>query len=163
MEVRLHAADSGLEVTVMDNGRGFDPGSVASDTTKKGMGLMSMGERAGLLGGSLSAQGSPVTGCQVILYIPLQGRRELDLIRVVVADDHTLFRKGIRTILEQMQGLEVVGEAANGQEVVTQARELVPDAILMDIQMPVISGIEATQQILKGSRPVKWCKSTSSC
>ena len=73
----------------------------------------------------------------------------MELIRVLLADDHTLFRRGVRTILEQMQGLEVVGEAANGEEAVTQARELVPDAVLMDIQMPVISGIEATQQILK--------------
>ena len=73
----------------------------------------------------------------------------MEPIRILLADDHTLFRKGIRTILEQMQGIEVVGEAANGQEAVAQARELVPDAILMDIQMPVISGIEATQHILK--------------
>ena len=73
----------------------------------------------------------------------------MEPIRTLLADDHTLFRKGVRTILEQMEGFEVVGEAANGQEAVTRARELVPDAILMDIQMPVISGIEATQHILK--------------
>ena len=73
----------------------------------------------------------------------------MEPIRILLADDHTLFRKGIRTILEQMQGTEVVGEAATGQEAVAQARELVPDAILMDIKMPVFSGIEATQQILK--------------
>ena len=73
----------------------------------------------------------------------------MEPIRVLLADDHTLFRRGIRTILEQMDGIEVAGEAANGQEAVTQARELVPDAILMDIKMPVITGIEATQEILK--------------
>ena len=69
--------------------------------------------------------------------------------RVLLADDHTLFRKGIRTILEQMPGLKVVGEAATGQDVVGQARELVPDVILMDIKMPVISGIDAAKQILQ--------------
>ncbi len=73
----------------------------------------------------------------------------MEPIRILLADDHTLFRKGIRTILEQMHGIAVVGEAANGQEAVAQARELVPDAILMDIQMPMIGGIEATQHILK--------------
>ena len=73
----------------------------------------------------------------------------MEPIRILLADAHTLFRKGIRTILEQMQGMEVVGEAANGEEVVAQALELVPDAILMDIKMPIISGIEATQRILK--------------
>ena len=73
----------------------------------------------------------------------------MEPIRILLADDHTLFRKGIRTILEQMPGLEVVGEAANGEEAVARALELVPDAILMDIKMPVISGIEATQRVLK--------------
>ena len=73
----------------------------------------------------------------------------MDNIRVLLADDHTLFRKGIRTILEQMGDLEVVGEASNGQEAVAEARELVPDAILMDIQMPVINGIDASKAILQ--------------
>ena len=68
---------------------------------------------------------------------------------MLLADDHTLFRKGIRTLLEQMQDIEVVGEAASGHEVVAQARGLVPDVILMDIKMPEISGIEATHQILQ--------------
>ncbi|MFQ5814807.1 MAG: response regulator [Anaerolineae bacterium] len=73
----------------------------------------------------------------------------MEPIRILLADDHTLFRKGIRTLLEQVQDVEVVGEAASGREVVTQARELVPDVILMDIKMPVISGIEATRHVLQ--------------
>ena len=73
----------------------------------------------------------------------------MEPIRVLLADDHTLFRKGIRTLLEQMRDLEVVGKAASGQEVLTQAQELVPDVILMDIQMPAMSGIEATRSILQ--------------
>jgi len=73
----------------------------------------------------------------------------LEPIQVLLADDHTLFRKGIRNLLEQMQGFEVVGEAANGEEAVKQARELVPDVILMDIKMPVFNGIEATGYILQ--------------
>ena len=73
----------------------------------------------------------------------------MEPVRVLLADDHTLFRKGIRTLLEQIQDIEVVGEAASGREVVTQARELVPDVILMDIRMPEITGIEATREILQ--------------
>ena len=73
----------------------------------------------------------------------------MEPVRVLLADDHTLFRKGIRTLLEQIQDIEVVGEAASGPDVVTQARELVPDVILMDIRMPEITGIEATRTILQ--------------
>ena len=68
---------------------------------------------------------------------------------MLLADDHTLFRKGVRTLLEQMQGLEVVGEAASGLEVLTQAREIVPDVVLMDIRMPGMTGIDATRSILQ--------------
>ena len=73
----------------------------------------------------------------------------MERIRVLLADDHTLFRKGIRTILDQMPDVEVAGEAANGQEAVDLARELVPDVILMDIKMPLLSGIEATRHVVK--------------
>ena len=73
----------------------------------------------------------------------------MDAIRIIVADDHTLFRKGLRSMLEQLTGMEVVGEAATGPEAVAQARELVPDVMLMDIKMPGLSGIEATNQVLQ--------------
>ena len=73
----------------------------------------------------------------------------MDPIRVLLADDHTLFRKGIRTILEQMHGIDVVGEAANGGEAVSVARDVVPDVVLMDIKMPEMSGIDATKSILQ--------------
>ena len=76
-------------------------------------------------------------------------RNKLEPVRVLLADDHTLFRKGIRTILEKMPSIEVVGEAATGEEVVTLANEIVPDVILMDIKMPGISGIEATRHIIQ--------------
>jgi DNA-binding NarL/FixJ family response regulator len=73
----------------------------------------------------------------------------LERIRVLLADDHTLFRKGIRTILDQMPDVEVMGEAASGQEAVDLARELIPDVILMDIKMPSLSGIEATRSVVQ--------------
>ena len=73
----------------------------------------------------------------------------MDVIRILLADDHTLFRKGLRSLLEHLPGLEVVGEAATGPEAVTLAEELVPDVVLMDIKMPGLNGIEATKQILQ--------------
>jgi DNA-binding NarL/FixJ family response regulator len=72
----------------------------------------------------------------------------MDLLRVLIADDHPLFRKGMRALLVAAQGIEVVGEATTGQEVIELAVTLQPDVILMDLQMPGINGIEATRQIL---------------
>ena len=73
-------------------------------------------------------------------------------IRVLIVDDHTIVRKGIRALLAEIAGLEVVGEAGNGQEAVAQAETLHPDVILMDLAMPKMDGIEATRQI-KASQP----------
>jgi NarL family two-component system response regulator LiaR len=73
-------------------------------------------------------------------------------IRVLIVDDHTIVRKGIRALLAEIAGIEVVGEADNGQEAVTQAETLHPDVILMDLAMPKMDGIEATRQI-KASQP----------
>ena len=70
-------------------------------------------------------------------------------IRVLLADDHTLFRQGLRQICEAKGGFEVVGEAEDGQEAVHLAAELKPDVILMDISMPNLDGIQATLQIIK--------------
>jgi DNA-binding NarL/FixJ family response regulator len=69
-------------------------------------------------------------------------------IRVLVVDDHTLFRDGLTAILMNVPDIEAVGEAGTGREAVAQVQTLVPDVVLMDINMPDLNGIEATQQIL---------------
>ncbi len=73
----------------------------------------------------------------------------MDLLRVLIADDHPFFRDGMRMFLETTTDIVVAGEAATGEEAVTQARTLQPDVILMDIKMPGLSGIEATRQVLE--------------
>ena len=70
-------------------------------------------------------------------------------IRILLTDDHTLFRQGIRTLLSAESDLEIVGEAANGTEAVERVTELRPDLVLMDIGMPGLSSFEATRQIKK--------------
>lgn len=70
-------------------------------------------------------------------------------IRILVADDHTLFREGMHAILSGTPGCDVVGEAADGDEVVTRAAELRPDVILMDIHMPKCNGVDASRRVLR--------------
>ena len=68
-------------------------------------------------------------------------------IRLLIADDHTILRQGLRRILEDEHDIEVVGEAATGIDAVTLAEELHPDVVIMDISMPGQNGIESTRQI----------------
>ncbi len=75
-------------------------------------------------------------------------------VRVLIADDHRLFRQGLRHVC-QAAGIEVVGEAEDGQEVVRLARELKPDVILMDIRMPGQDGVEATRLIVANDPSVR--------
>src|SRR6185437_3701277 len=70
-----------------------------------------------------------------------------DPIRVLIADDHALFRRGLEMVLQGEPGLELVGQASDGQEAVQIAGEVVPDVVLMDIRMPKMTGIEAARQM----------------
>ena len=73
----------------------------------------------------------------------------MEIISVAIADDHVIFRKGLRTILNEIQEVKVVAEASNGQELLDILKENQADIVLMDIKMPVMDGLEATEKILK--------------
>lgn len=73
----------------------------------------------------------------------------MERLRVLIADDHTLFRYGMQGLLSTQPDMEVIGEATTGKEALALAGELQPDVVLMDIKMPGVSGIEATRRILE--------------
>ncbi len=77
------------------------------------------------------------------------------MITVVVADDHTVLRDGLRYLLEAQGDIQIVGMAANGQEAVEQAILYCPDVVVMDISMPVMNGIEATKRICESCTNTK--------
>jgi two-component system response regulator NreC len=70
-------------------------------------------------------------------------------IKVLVADDHTIVRRGLVSLLSLAEGIDVIGEAENGREAVEKAVQLQPDLVLMDVSMPLLNGLEATRQIKK--------------
>jgi DNA-binding NarL/FixJ family response regulator len=76
-------------------------------------------------------------------------------IRVLLAEDHTIVRKGLRAILEDQPGILVVGEAEDGRQAVQRAAQLKPDVVLMDMSMPGLNGLEATVQLVKQAPSVK--------
>jgi len=77
-----------------------------------------------------------------------QGARVgVDPIRVLIADDHALFRRGLEMVLKEEPGIELVGQASDGAEAVQMAGEVLPDVVLMDVRMPKINGIEAARQM----------------
>src|SRR5580658_3469098 len=76
-------------------------------------------------------------------------------LRILMADDHPVVRIGVRNMLQADENIEVVGEAGDGDEAITQTLELLPDILLLDLHMPRLPGLEATRSIMSGSPSVK--------
>ena len=71
----------------------------------------------------------------------------METIKILIADDHPVFRDGIKKLLDEQEDLEVIGQASDGEEAVKLALQLKPDLVIMDIMMPKLSGIDATKEI----------------
>jgi DNA-binding NarL/FixJ family response regulator len=79
----------------------------------------------------------------------------MEPLTVIIADDHQFFRDGVRALLDAQPDMEYVGEAATGEEVIRLSAELQPDVVLMDVQMPGMSGVEATRQIVSSGPQIR--------
>ena len=146
-KVSLRRTGEGFEIAVEDQGSGFDTREM-SDPKDTGFGLLSVREQLRRLGGTLEITSAPTKGTRVNLRLPLQpaSSSEVGNMRVLLADDHRMMRDGLRAVLEK-DGIEVVGEAANGREAMAQALALAPDVVVMDIAMPELNGIDAARRI----------------
>lgn len=173
----LRQINGSLHITVSDQGKGFDPETVklvvkTGGSPTSGFGLFSIRERMLSLGGRFDLNASPGKGTEATLVLPitnvsserwLEGDKSAlvvstnetakrkwmngSKIRVLVADDHAVVRQGLCSLLAGYEDIEVVGEAANGDEAVEMDRHLQPDICVMDVTMPKLDGIEATRRI----------------
>lgn len=147
-----------FQVAISDEGVGFRSqesgtrGQTQELPTPKtaGFGLEIMRERAEAVGGRLEIRSEPGQGTQIIVRLPMlledPAETSVHAWRILLVDDHPLFRDGLRNMLST-RGVQVVGVANDGLEAQTLARQLLPDLILMDVEMPVCNGLEATRQI----------------
>ena len=166
-QVTLSSLLEGFVVQVEDGGAGFHPKAVECRLQKpEGLGLFNIRERLEALGGRLEIEQSTLGGACFRLSVPAKQSRKgpsersakarvrrkvrrdrPEVIRLLVVDDHQVVREGMVGLLDREQGLEVVGEAAHGWQAVVQAEALHPDAVIMDVDMPGLNGIDATREI----------------
>jgi len=157
-----------LGIEVRDSGHGFDPDTVfhaLSQTSK--FGLLNTQERIESLGGQYTIHSKPGQGTRVQITVPfaaeetapetsvhprfiipsVKSEHHEGVIRVLLTDDHSIFREGLRTLLASCSDIQVAGEAENGEEAILLVQSHLPDVVVMDINMPGMNGIEATRLI----------------
>jgi signal transduction histidine kinase/DNA-binding NarL/FixJ family response regulator len=155
-------ADQGLTMTVDDDGKGF----VAEANGSGGYGLWNMRERAAAVGGRVIVTSTPGSGTSVYVNVPAAAEtasaklvsptngsspaaRGLGVIRVLVVDDHPLFLNGVSELLSHESDIRVVGRAASAQEAIAAFKQLNPDIVLLDMELPDASGMEAVKKLLE--------------
>lgn len=153
-EVTVEVAADQVVVSITDAGVGFAP-PTSGETRPESFGLQIMRERAAAINAVLQINSTPGSGTQVVVRVPIPRGANTDMspeslilphMRVMLVDDHPLFREGMRNLLA-VRGVQVVGIAQDGLEAQDLARQVQPDIILMDMQMPRCNGLEATAAI----------------
>ena len=173
-KLAMFGQEDDLAIVVEDGGSDFQPDVVEMKLKEShSFGLPNIKERMEALGGRMEIGRTASGGAHFRLIMPLskvmepsdnqrqqvplplqpqkhpreKSRLQADTIRLLVVDDHKVVREGFVSLLECETDFEVVGQAADGADAVRQARALQPDAIVMDVEMPILDGIEATRQI----------------
>lgn len=157
-------------LVITDKGKGFDVSTLhTARGSDKGYGLFRLRERVALLRGEIKTYSTPDQGSRFEVYLPLDpqvpisqqtARPEIqeheetvtnnkDMLSVIICDDHKIMREGLVSVISREADLDVVAQAENGQEAVDLAHELRPDIMIMDISMPILDGIQATERIRK--------------
>jgi PAS domain S-box-containing protein len=180
--LRLKVTSNKIELQIGDFGRGMHPDMINAKTGKMvrlGVGIQGMNERIRQLSGKLEITSRPNQGTVVTATLPVSyphtmaaveaasaaasslsnsqaetpvPSRSVSRKQILIADDHEMLRRGVRTILENEPDWEICGEAFNGQDAVAKANSLRPDLVILDINMPVLNGLAAVRLILR-NRP----------
>jgi PAS domain S-box-containing protein len=175
--IRVARCRDETRLTVSDEGVGFEPDDRARESSESGgFGLLSIRERVEFLGGHMKIRSEPGRGSSFEVSVPdhsewggvgrdttdqakrAAGREESAnganavsperaRIRVLLVDDHEVMRQGLATLLNDLEDVEVVGHAGDGQEAIERAQSLQPDVVIMDLAMPVMDGVMATQEL----------------
>ncbi|MBU3950338.1 MAG: PAS domain S-box protein [Proteobacteria bacterium] len=175
-ELEMKHDNGELRIKVRDQGVGFNPETVWQNTdSNQKFGLISIRERLMHLGGRFEIENAPITGSSISLIVPLDekkpvknGMRTLNgktskksitatackhrfggktQLNLMIVDDHPIMRNGLSSILNTYPEIKIVAEAMDGEKAVHLARKIVPDVILMDVDMPNMDGLEATRII----------------
>jgi PAS domain S-box-containing protein len=176
--LRIRATEDDIKVEIEDYGNGIQATkskSAQESVERLGVGIQGMTERIRQLGGRLEITSRPKRGTLVTATIPFGGSQvEVPAAaiastalasafcadrplaphlhqrqQILIADDHEMLRRGVRNTLQTEPDLEICGEAVDGQEAIDKARELRPDLVILDINMPVLNGLVAVRQILR--------------
>jgi CheY-like chemotaxis protein len=182
-EIYVHDTPDAIKLEIIDHGKGIQTGAARTKIegiASLGVGIPGMRERIRQFGGQLEVDFGR-DGTRVSASVPLKkakvappveeaeitvaatnGNSNVNAVsssdhrrRILIADDHEVTRRGVRGLLESHDEWAVCGEAFEGKEVVVKSRELRPDLIIMDINMPGLTGIDAAQQIRKENPSVK--------
>ena len=147
VRIVVEERDDEIHLEISDNGKGFQAGP-----KKRSYGLLGIRERVNMLGGAVEISSQPGAGTAVRATIPLHGSGDRTMIRILIADDHTILRDGLKQILSECHDMVVAGEADNGNDALKKIREEEWNVVVLDMSMPGKSGIELIKQI-KSEKP----------